>query len=1620
MSQASTAATADTLVLHNGKSAVALKAGQANVFKAAGGARYRILRYFEGAEQMLDNVLARRHGADLELQYADGTQVTLQDYYTAAASTDGCELRLPAQHGRVHKLGDGSGAALGDGSTLVYAHGAPDALLALAKGNGALRSTLASLGGDEISYGVSPSSLPASGAVSGGTLGLAALGAGLAAAAAGGGGGGDSSAPPGNGGGTPPPDSGAPRVASIALAASGAQNGTLNVGDVVTVTVTMSAATVVSGTPQCALTIGGTVVQASYAGGSGSNVLRFTYTIQDGQTDANGVAVAANALSLNGGGLAGIGGQAAALAHAAVADQGSLLVDTSAPQSQLPPATITDEGPLLVQVEAGASAYLVHTTLAVSNLASITGASAALWSSAGRNVGGAVSVATSHLADGDYRLYVVDAAGNLSAPSAGSIVIDKQAPAITAVALSDSSGAQGGVLNAGDTVYITVTLNERAVVSGEPQLALQIGGASVLARYASGSGSQQLVFSYQLQAGQADADGIAIGANALSLNGGRIEDSLGRSASLNHAAVGSNPAYVVDSLAPTVQAVFLSGASGAQDGYLNAGDVVSVSVTMSEATTVQGTPQLALEVGGRTVLATYASGSGSRNLVFQYTLSGDDSDSDGIAIAANSLQLHGAVLGDTAGNAALLAHGATAAHAQYRVDTQAPAVTQVAISGASGGQGGVLPADAVVYVQVSLSEAALVTGRPQLQLDIGGTRVLADYSTGSGTNQLVFAYRIQPGLNDRSGIAIPANALSLNGGSLADAAGNAVRLQHAAVADNPSYLVDTSTPSIVSVAVTGSTGGQDGWHNAGDVIQVQLTASEAVYVQGTPRLALNIGGSTVYADYRGGSGSTTLQFSYTIRAGEADANGIAIAPNALSLGSATIRNAGGGNLSLPHAAAADNAAYRVDTVAPAVAAPTVSIGNGDSVTVSSSEAGTVYLVSSTLAPTSVAAIQAAPGHQWNAVSVAAGSATVLPASGLALGTYNVYAVDQAGNLSLASPNLITINALAPAVSSVAISSASGLRNGVLNAGDQVFITVSTTVPASVSGTPQLKLDIGGSEYLASYVGGNGSTALVFSYTVQTGQTDLDGIAIAANGLLLPNGARLQTSSGADLQLNFDAVAANSGYKVDTSAPTAYATGGLYSKDSANANVTVRSSEAGTAYLVHSNVNVSSLASIESGASATQRKSVALDTPFTEKTINVDGLDDGAYNVYTIDSAGNLSLAVSGIQIDNSKPVIGNVTSGTVRSGDIVSVLGNEGGRAYLVSASSAATVAGITGTSSDRMHWVDISANSQASINVAGLLDGQYKVYIIDSAGNVSNGSAAITVDNAVPSVLNVAISGGSGAPSGAGSTYFNANDTITVTVTLSEAVSVSGLPKLALDVGGTLVYATYNAPSGSGGSTTTLNFSYVVAHGLTDANGISIVANSLSLNGGTILDAARNAANLQHAGAGDNAGYKIDTTAPTADVTAGTITTNGYAMVSSNEVGWAYLVHESVDVSTGIAAFTSGNASQWNMIAIHTPGQATQLTASGLAVGNYYVYTADLAHNLSLASTNMVRVTAPTGFAPGIDEVFAPPQIDTSALVAASAPVPALPAPPAMPALPDYLGPTQHPWDMHPPQVVL
>src|SRR5260221_3503881 len=104
---------------------------------------------------------------------------------------------------------------------------------------------------------------------------------------------------------------------------------------------------------------------------------------------------------------------------------------------------------------------------------------------------------------------IKDGAGNgatltLAAPGAtGSLGANKNLliDATAATVAGVSSTTANGSYKAGDTIAITVQFSESVTVTGTPRLTLETGSTDEVVDYASGSGSDTLVFNYTVQAG---------------------------------------------------------------------------------------------------------------------------------------------------------------------------------------------------------------------------------------------------------------------------------------------------------------------------------------------------------------------------------------------------------------------------------------------------------------------------------------------------------------------------------------------------------------------------------------------------------------------------------------------------------------------------------------------------------------------------------------------------------------------------------------------------------------------------------------------------------------------------------------------------------------------------------------------------------------------------------------------------------------------------------------------------------------------------------------------------------------------------------------------------------------
>ncbi|WP_299160791.1 Ig-like domain-containing protein [uncultured Tenacibaculum sp.] len=117
-----------------------------------------------------------------------------------------------------------------------------------------------------------------------------------------------------------------------------------------------------------------------------------------------------------------------------------------------------------------------------------------------------------------------------------------------------------------------------------------------------------------------------------------------------------------------------------------------------------------------------------------------------------------------------------------------------------------------------------------------------------------------------------------------------------------------------------------------------------------------------------------------------------------------------------------------------------------------------------------------------------------------------------------------------------ITSVTVPANATYNTGQNLDFTVNFNENITVNttgGTPQLAITVGSTVRQATYQSGTTTSALLFRYTIQTGDLDTNGITV---GTLDDNNGTLRNSSGTDADLTLNSVGSTTNVLVDAVAP----------------------------------------------------------------------------------------------------------------------------------------------------------------------------------------------------------------------------------------------------------------------------------------------------------------------------------------------------------------------------------------------------------------------------------------------------------------------------------------------------
>ena len=598
-------------------------------------------------------------------------------------------------------------------------------------------------------------------------------------------------------------------------------------------------------------------------------------------------------------------------------------------------------------------------------------------------------------------------------------------------------------------------------------------------------------------------------------------------------SLASQSSIVIDG-SRTRPAIVQNVTSAVQNGTYPLGTAIPVAVNFDSPVMYQGMgaePSLIIGLdGGVSRTAPYMSGGGTA-MIFNYTVQAGDMSADLDYNGTNSLRGNITDRHEHAANLTLARPGdpGSLGHSKdIAVDGAAPAVASVSSPNATRTYG---LGDAIT-VWVNFSEPVTVltpggSGAPYLSLDVGRTAHAAAYSGGNNTDSMSFKYAVRAGAKTAS-LNHAGTSISLNGSSIADAAGNAANVTLPDPAGSGSLAARHPGIGIVAPPAASRVGAQaatpDGAYGAGRTVGVQVVFTDSVMVDttdGSPYLVLadaEDDGGTFNATYAGNT-TYAMLFGYTVAPGDSAADLNHAGASALRLNGSAVNGTGAAaslsaRLALPDPsgpgslAASSNIA--LDGVAPRVVNVTSAVPDGAyraglqvNVTVEFDERVSYSGPAPVLLLNVSGAPRAAPYDSGNGTAGLVFSYTVRAGDEAAdLAYYNSTAlsgaiVDAAGNpanLTLPEPGSlsgsaeIVLDGVAPRVVNVT----SAVPDGAYRAGLQVNVTVEFDERVSYSGpAPVLLLNVSGAPRAAPYDSGNGTAGLVFSYTVRAGDEAAD-------------------------------------------------------------------------------------------------------------------------------------------------------------------------------------------------------------------------------------------------------------------------------------------------------------------------------------------------------------------------------------------------------------------------------------------------------------------------------------------------------------------------------------------------
>ena len=763
---------------------------------------------------------------------------------------------------------------------------------------------------------------------------------------------------------------------------------------------------------------------------------------------------------------------------------------------------------------------------------------------------------------------------------------------------SDTDETQSPSFWRGDTILIKQEFTEDVTVSGDVNIGFQMGedgnGERKSASYVSGSGTDKLSFEYTVLEGDLDRDGISINASDYGGSGSIVTEDGNKK--VNSTYEGRDTDKRVGGQA-FVQELTIDSAPASGDTYA-AGEHIEVKARFDRDVTVDGAVYVTLRFGHQNAdwaSARYNRGSGTSTLVFRHTVKPGEYDPDGITVVGGTVAADGTQYGFGGSGSITFWDSETEEWydvspyydrmetlSDHKIET-IPLVTDFAITSTPPNGKHYRIGDAIT-ITATYDQDVTATSPLSVPVTIGtGSHTntwTANYSSDSGDNKLVFKYIVGANQRDDDGITVAGSAKILDDGSITSATNPTVADRTVTTLLNQAeHKVYAYYPLVQSISVT-STPADGETYRAGETIDVTLSFQYEVDVADTPSIKILVGDedNERNAAYSSGSGAEDVVFSYVVQPEDLDADGVAVKERSSGGldGTGSIKEKDTDNSfagAIP--ALADQADHKVDgrpyvTAASFTSSPASNAvyrsGESIQVTLTFSESMEVdgdVTIPMTVGDAEVEASYLSGSGTDTLVFGYAVQDTDQDSDGVSLPAKDSDAFGGTGAIQSADGEVApdgTMSAVEAGddqkvyglvhVVSLWVDSEPEDDNTYGN-GDAIKVAAQFDDDVTVTGAPQLQLDLGSEARVASFHTARSAAVddtsssdseslsstgqvLVFTYTVQAGDEDTDGISVTGNSLSLNDGT-ITFHNGKNADLAHEAVT-DEDHLVDAVAP----------------------------------------------------------------------------------------------------------------------------------------------------------------------------------------------------------------------------------------------------------------------------------------------------------------------------------------------------------------------------------------------------------------------------------------------------------------------------------------------------